>query len=367
MTVSTPLARLGQLGQSVWLDSISREWLASGELSRMVDELSITGLTSNPSIFASALRSSIYDAQIASCIAEGLNDRAIFERLAVTDIRNACDVLRPVWMRSGGVDGMVSIELEPDLAHDASASIHRAHELWNLVNRSNLMIKVPATSAGMDVVHSLIRDGINVNVTLLFGVTHYREVMEQYVTALEERRAVGDDLAVHSVASLFVSRIDTAVDALLESSPGASHLRGRIAVANALTAWDAYIHVFTSDRFLALQRHGARPQRPLWASTGTKNPQLSDILYVQELIAAGSVNTMPLATMRAFQEYGDPRITVTDDALREARALLGDLRGAGISLDDVTNTLRDQGVAAFEASFDELLLSIAGRRTSLID
>ena len=361
----TALARLGQLGQSVWLDSISREWLASGELARMVDELSITGLTSNPSIFAGALRSSIYDAEITDCISEGLDDRAIFERLAVADIRGACDVLRPAWKRSGGVDGMVSIELEPDLAHDTDASIRRAHELWQLVNRSNLMIKVPATTAGMDVVRSLIRDGINVNVTLLFGVTEYRKVMEQYLAALEDRHAAGDNLVVHSVASFFVSRVDTAIDGLLDESHAGNHLRGRIAVANALSAWDAYMQVFTSDRFLSLQRNGARPQRPLWASTGTKDPGLSDIIYVQELIAAGSVNTMPLATMRSFQDHGDPRITVTDDALRDARAMLGDLRGLGVSLDNVTQTLRDQGVAAFEQSFDELLASIASRRASL--
>ncbi len=362
--MTTRLAQLGACGQSVWLDSISRDWILSGELSEMVEELSITGLTSNPSIFEAALRSATYDDAIRVLVAAGHTDREIFEQLAVEDIRAACDILRDAWKRSGGVDGMVSMELEPDLAHDTAQSIVRARELWNLVGRPNLMIKVPATEAGFEVVETLISEGINVNVTLLFSVAAYRTVMDRYVTALERRVAAGEHPAVHSVASFFVSRIDTAVDAELEARDVGEHLRGRIAVANAIAAWDAYLDVFTSDRFLALQRHGARPQRPLWASTGTKNPEYSDILYVQDLIVAGSVNTMPLATMRAFQDHGDARITITDDARREARALLGDLRGTGVDLDGITERLRCDGVDAFQQSFDTLLERIASRRTS---
>lgn len=365
MTHRSPLATLGHLGQSVWLDNISREWIVSGELERMVSDLSITGLTSNPTIFAAALRSSEYDDAIAALIREGCDDRTIFERLAVEDIRSACDILRGAWKASGGIDGMVSIELEPDLAHDVAGSIHRARELWQLVDRPNVMIKVPATDAGMDIVHELITVGINVNVTLLFSVSAYRNVMDRYLSALEERHATGEHLAVHSVASFFISRIDATVDAALDGSNGTDHLRGKVAIANALAAWDAYIEVFTSDRFLNLQRAGARPQRPLWASTGTKNPDYSDILYVQELIAAGTVNTMPLATMQAFQDHGNPQITITDDARREARALLGDLRGSGVNLDVITEQLRSHGVSSFEQSYQELLASIAERRTTL--
>ncbi len=365
MSNTLPLAALGRLGQSVWLDSISREWIVSGELAQMVADLSITGLTSNPTIFAAALHSSVYDDAIADLIHQGCDDRTIFERLAVEDIRSACDILRDVWKASAGLDGMVSIELEPDLAHDTVGSTRRARELWHLVDRPNVMIKVPATEAGMDVVHELVTDGINVNVTLLFSVGAYRDVMDRYLSALEQRLASGDHLAVHSVASFFISRIDTAVDAALDGTTGTDHLRGKIAVANALAAWDAYLEVFTSDRFLTLQRAGARPQRPLWASTGTKNAAYSDILYVQELIAAGSVNTMPLATMQAFQDHGTAQVTVTEAARRQAQALLGDLRGSGVNLDAITEQLRTDGVAAFEQSYRELLARIADRRTAM--
>jgi transaldolase len=364
MSTDSSLHQLGTLGQSVWLDSISREWLDSGELERMIEELGITGVTSNPTIFEQALRHASYDAAIAELAHAGLADRDIFERLEVEDIRATCDLLSATWLHTKGADGMVSIELEPDLAHDTQASIERARHLWAAVDRPNLMVKVPATHEGIPVIEHLLDEGINVNVTLLFSVSVYRDVMEAYLRALEQRQARGEDLRVASVASFFVSRVDTTVDALLDEAGTGEDLRGRVAVANAIAAWEAYLETFTSQRFMTLQRAGARPQRPLWASTGTKNPSYSDILYVQELIAPGTVNTMPLTTMRAFADHGEARTTITDAACREARTVLGELRGTGVDLSAVTERLRTDGVAAFQASFDQLLASVASRRVA---
>ncbi|MBC7645309.1 MAG: transaldolase [Thermoleophilia bacterium] len=360
MSNRSPLHALGTVGQSVWLDSITRDWLTSGELVDMVAELGITGVTSNPSIFAQALKSASYDEQISELADQSARD--IFTALAVDDIRDACDVLRPIWKRTSGVDGMVSIEIEPDLAHDTEASVVRGRELWNAIGRGNLLIKVPATAEGLPVIERLIAEGINVNVTLLFSVAMYREVMQRYLAGLERRHSDGADLAVASVASFFVSRVDTAIDAQL---PAGSELRGKAAVANALAAWDAYLEVFTGDRFLTLQKAGARPQRPLWASTGTKEAAYSDILYVQELIAAGSVNTMPLNTMRAFGDHGEARVTVTDAARFEARGVHGELREQGINLTAVTDRLLLDGVASFETSFEELLDGTEAKRAQL--
>lgn len=363
--MSSSLAELGSLGQSVWLDSISRDWLDSGELARMVEELSITGVTSNPSIFAQALRSSAYDTEITELVAQGLDDRTVFEHIAVRDIRDACDVMRDAWKRSRGVDGMVSIELEPDLAHDVDGSIERARHLWKAVGRSNVMIKVPATAEGLDVLEQLIVDGINVNVTLLFAVSTYVSVVDRYLRGLERRAAAGEDLAVHSVASFFVSRVDSRIDTLLEERPEHADLRGRVAVANAIAAWEAYLNRFTSDRFLTLQRGGARPQRPLWASTGTKNPAYSDVLYVQDLIVPGSVNTMPLSTMQSFAGHGSAHVTINEESRRTARTVLGELRGTGIDLQRVTDELLIEGLASFSAAYEEILARIAERRATL--
>lgn len=362
--MTTPLHQLNELGQAVWLDSISRDWLDDGELERMLDRLAIVGVTSNPSIFAIALRSDTYDDDIERFLNDGLDDRSIFERLAVDDIRRACDVLAAVHERTNGLDGLVSIELEPDLAHDADASVERARQLWAAVGRPNLLIKVPATEAGIPVIGQLVREGINVNVTLLFSVGVYRRVMEQYITALEQRLEAGESLDVASVASFFVSRVDTKVDPLLQVLGDAGvALCGKVAVANAVAAWAAYLEVFTSGRWMALQRAGARPQRPLWASTGTKNPSYSDVLYVQELIAPGTVNTMPLATLEAFADHGRAMLTVDDTA--SALTLLEKLAGLGIDLDAVTEQLRAEGVEAFEASYAELLERIGSKRAEL--
>ncbi len=368
MTPNSRLAALDDLGQSIWLDSISREMLESGELDRHVREHSVVGVTSNPSIFQQALASSdAYDEDIRHLVGEGLDDRTIFERLAVADIRDACDALRQVWLSSGRLDGMVSMEVEPDLAHDTDASIRRAHELWNAIDRPNLMIKVPATEAGLPVVEELVFAGINVNVTLLFSVRMYRQVMERYLRGLERRREAGLGPEVHSVASFFVSRVDSAVDPLLDAAGGsARELRGQVAVANALAAWDAYLAVFTSDRFVqGLGSWGALPQRPLWASTSTKDPAYSDLLYVEPLVAAGTVNTMPLATLEAFADHGTAELTITPQAVARAHARLGELREFGIDIDRVTEELLAAGVEAFVDSYADLLAGLGAKRSQL--
>ena len=362
----TEAHRLNELGQSVWLDSISRDMLQGGDLERMIDELGIVGVTSNPTIFAQALSGSdLYDDHIAEVAGSGADDRAVFERLAGDDIRDACDALRSVYERTDGVDGMVSIEIEPDLAHDTDASLERAHELWNLVDRPNLMIKVPATEEGLPVVEELIFAGINVNVTLLFAVAMHREVMERYLRGLERRAEAGLDLNVASVASFFVSRVDTAVDAELEriGSADAAALLGKVAVANAELAWDAYLSVFTSDRFLRLKAAGALPQRPLWASTGTKNPAYPDILYVQDLIVPGTVNTMPLKTLQAFIDHGEARVTIENT--QPAHELVAKLADVGVDLDAITTRLRVEGVDSFVKSYEELLAGLADKRSQL--
>jgi len=364
---SNPLADLVALGQSPWLDSISREWLDSGELRDLIAELSITGVTSNPTIFAAALKSTSYDADMAGMLEEGLDDRTIFERLAVDDIRRACDLLLATHTATGGRDGHVSIEVEPDIADDTAATVERAHHLWGAVDRPNLMIKIPATDAGLPAIEQVLADGINVNVTLLFAVGVYCEVMARYLAALEQRAGRGESLQVASVASFFVSRVDAKVDPLLaaDGSPRATALLGTVANANAHAAWEAHLEVFGpgNPRWVTLEGAGARPQRPLWASTGTKNPAYSDILYAQELIAPGTVNTMPLVTLRAFADHGRAEITMQDTA--PAQATLRELREVGVDLDAITGTLRSEGVASFEASFLELLEGIAAKRGQL--
>jgi transaldolase len=363
---SSSLHTLRDLGQSPWLDSITREWLLDGTLERWIDEYALTGVTSNPSIFAQALSSAAYDDDIAKLAADGLDDRDIFETLATDDIRDACDLFLPVYERSGGTDGFVSIEVEPDLAHDTQATVYRARTLHARVDRPNVMVKVPATPAGLPAIEQLLFDGININITLLFSVSMYREVMDCHLRALERRLATGS--AVHdiaSVASFFVSRVDTAVDAALDGASSAVQRAclGRTAVANAVVACAEHAELLASDRWRALAREGARVQRPLWASTGTKNSAYSDIVYVQELIAPGTVNTMPLSTIEAFADHGIAQTTITPSSIDDARNTLETLAGAGVDLDTVTDALLAAGVRSFATSYDELLGLIAARRS----
>jgi len=355
---SSATRRLLQLGQSTWLDYISRGLITSGELARMIAAGDVVGMTSNPTIFEKALSGSDdYDAAIRSAALRGITDPyAAFVDFAADDIRLACDALTPTYEAMDGQDGFVSLEVPPGIEHDRDATIAEARRLSELVGRPNVMIKVPGTPAGVQALEALIAEGLNVNVTLLFAVSAYEQVAEGYLRGLEARHARGLDLSrVASVASFFVSRVDTAVDAgLAPDSP----LRGTIAVANARRAYGRFQGIFSGPRWELLAAAGARVQRPLWASTGTKNPAYSDILYVEELVAPFTVNTLPEATLRAAQDHLDARITIDAAALADAEAKLANLAAAGIDLDAVTDRLLAEGLAAFQKDFDRLLARV---------
>jgi transaldolase len=353
------LQALRDAGVSIWLDTLSRELLDSGRFARLIDDWAVTGATSNPTIFAKAITGSDrYDDQIRAAVASGLHDpRELFFELALEDVRRAADLLRPTFEASGGRDGFVSFECTPDLADDTQATIEQALELWARLTRPNVMIKVPATAAGVPAIEELTARGVNVNVTLLFSVARYEQVIDAYMRGLERRVASGEPVhAIASVASFFVSRVDAKVDPLL---PTGSSLLGRVAIANARFAYARYLDRFSEDpclaedRWLALREAGARPGRPLWASTGTKNPAYSDVLYVEKLIAPGVVNTMPEATLQAFADHGGVEQAVS--IAGQAGAVLRRARAAGIDLDAVTADLEREGVCAFGKSYRELL------------
>jgi transaldolase len=353
------LQALRDAGVSIWLDTLSRELLDSGRFARLIADWSVTGATSNPTIFAKAIRGSDrYDAQLRAAVASGVHDpRELFFELALEDVRRAADLLRPTFEASGGRDGFVSFECTPDLADDTQATIEQGLELWDRLARPNAMIKVPATAAGVPAIEELTARGVNVNVTLLFSAARYEQVIEAYMRGLERRVASGEPVhAIASVASFFVSRVDAKVDPLL---PADSGLRGRVAIANAHFAYARYLDRFNEDpciaedRWLALREAGARPQRPLWASTGTKNPAYSDVLYVEKLIAPDVVNTMPEATLEAFADHGGVEQAVS--IAGQAGAVLRRARAAGIDLDAVTADLEREGVRAFGDSYRELL------------
>jgi transaldolase len=354
----TATRALAALGQSPWLDFISRPLLDSGELARMVAEGWVTGVTSNPSIFEKAIAgSNDYAAALSTLAAQGVRDPyEAFTAIAEDDIREACDALLPVYQRTSGADGFVSLEVPPGIEADTARTVTEGKRLAALVGRPNVMIKVPGTPEGVRAVPALIAAGVNVNVTLLFAVSAYEATAAAYLQGLEQRLQAGLPLGtVASVASFFVSRLDTAVDPLLEGAPS---LRGRIAVANARRAYGRFLAIFSGPRWSKLAAAGARPQRPLWASTGTKNPAYSDILYVEELIAPYTVNTMPEATLRAVLDHLKPRLTL-EAGIQGAEAELSALAAAGVDLDAVTDRLLIEGLAAFERDFQKLLNSIA--------
>jgi transaldolase len=353
------LQALHDAGVSIWLDTLSRELLESGEFGRLIDEDAVTGATSNPTIFAKAITGSDrYDDQLRAVVGSGVRDpQQLFFELALDDVRRAADLLRPAYDERDGRDGFVSFECTPDLADDSDATIEQALELWGRLARPNVMIKVPATAAGIPAIEELTARGVNVNVTLLFSVARYRQVIDAYMSGLERRLASGQPIdTVASVASFFVSRIDAKVDALLPTDSG---LRGRVALANARLAYARYVDRFSEDpcladdRWRALRDAGARPQRPLWASTGTKDPAYSDILYVEKLITPGAVNTMPEATLRAFADHGDVQHALS--VAGAANATLHRAADAGIDLDAVTSELEREGVRSFCDSYHELL------------
>ena len=351
------LALLRDAGVSIWLDTLSRELLDSGAFATLVADCSVTGVTSNPTIFARAIRGSDrYDDQLRAAVATGVRDpRELFFQLALDDVRSAADLLRPAYAASDGRDGFASFECTPDLAHDATATIEQALGLWDRLARPNVMIKVPATDAGVPAIEELTFLGINVNITLLFSVTRYEQVIDAYLSGLERRVAAGQPVsAIASVASFFVSRVDGKADPLL---PGGSDLRGRVAVANARHAYARYRARFADARWRRLRDAGARPQRPLWASTGTKDPAYSDVLYVEQLIAPDVINTMPEATLRAFADHGEVHefdaTTGTETLNRAAQA--------GIDLGAITADLEHEGVRSFDVSYRELLDGIESK------
>jgi transaldolase len=348
------LQHLHGAGVSIWLDTLSRELLDGGGFAALVADCAVTGATSNPTIFAKAITGSdAYDDQLRTAVACGVRDpQELFFELALDDVRDAADVLRPAYDASDGRDGFVSFECTPDLADDTAATIEQALELWNRLARPNVMIKVPATEAGIPAIEELTARGVNVNVTLLFSVARYEQVIDAYMAGLERRVTDGQPVeGIASVASFFVSRVDTKADALL---PADSTLRGRVAIANAHVAYGRYRERFTDERWEVLAAAGARPQRPLWASTGTKDPAYSDVRYVEELIAPDVVNTMPEATLRAFADHGQASQALADSTAA-AQDILRDTDAAGIDLAAITAQLEREGVQSFCASYHELL------------
>jgi len=349
--------------------------LSNGDLARRISEDALTGMTSNPTIFEKALaEGSAYDGQIAA-LPPSYTDRDVFETVAATDVRDACDRFRGVYDASEAVDGYVSLEVSPDLARDAEGTVHEALKLWRLVDRPNLMIKVPGTPEGAVAVRRLIAAGLNVNVTLLFAVEAHARVIEAYLAGLEERAAAGQPIdRIASVASFFVSRVDSAIDKQLETRAAAATepaqaaalraLQGKAAIANAKLAYELFMTSFAGPRWAALSAKGARVQRPLWASTSTKNPAFRDVIYVEELIGPHTVNTLPPATLEAFRDHGETRQSVTTDVAASKAALVS-LAEHGVSLTAVTDTLLTDGLASFEHSFVTLLAGIARKRAAL--
>jgi transaldolase len=365
-----PLRQLNACGQSVWNDFIRRTFITNGDLQRLVSEDGISGVTSNPTIFEKAIdESSDYDHDLRRLIEEGKNAEQTFQHLASTDVRMAADVLRPIYDRTGGHDGFVSIEVSPDAAHDTAKSIDDAHILRRLVDRPNVMIKIPATPEGLPAIEQLIYEGINVNVTLIFAVEVYEQVMDAFLTGLERRAGESKPIdRIASVASFFVSRVDTLVDKLLEEKgkPELKELEGKAANANAKIAYERFERVFGSARFQRLAAKGAQVQRPLWASTSTKNPSYPDTLYVKPLVGAHTVNTMPMETIDAVRDHGEVECGAIKQGLDEAHRTIEALEQAGISMKAVTDQLTKEGVEKFSKSLHSLLQTIEEQRHSLV-
>jgi transaldolase len=355
------LHQLSEHGQSVWIDSLSREWLETGELARLMRDDAVVGVTSNPTIFEKAVSTGgWYDDQLKEILEHEDDTKEVFIRLAVEDIKDACDLLRPVWEKTDGVDGRVSLEVDPDLAYDRDAQFEQALRFHELVDRPNLYVKIPATVPGLGAIEDCIAGGKSINVTLIFSLERYEAVAEAYIRGLERFvDAGGDPSNVLSVASFFVSRVDTEADKRLEAI-GRQDLQGKLAIANAKLAYEAYGRIFSGERWERLAAAGAKPQRCLWASTSTKNPAYSDVLYVDNLIGPETVNTMPIETIEAFQDHGTVEETLTQ-GLDEAHALFGELDAAGIDYADVTDTLEREGVEKFADSFRQLREGIEKR------
>lgn len=359
--------------QSVWQDDISRALLANGALQQAI-ESGIRGVTSNPSIFQKAIAGSdAYDEDIQAQLGEGKSAAEIFQTVAVKDIQDTCDLFRPIYDESNGTDGFVSIEVLPSLARDTEGTLENARDLWKAVDRPNVMIKVPGTSEGVSAIRTLLTEGVNVNVTLLFSLANYERVAVAFIEALEERQAKGLPVSgIASVASFFVSRVDTLADKQLDgviaeggaNADLAASLKGKVAVANAQLAYETFLNLFKGDRFAPLAAAGAQVQRPLWASTGTKNKAYSDVLYVETLIGPETVNTAPVPTIEAFLDHGKVARTVDAD-LAGAHQVLDDLATVGLSIDQITSQLEEEGIATFITSYDGLLADVEAKREAL--
>lgn len=373
-----PLRRLKEIGQCVWLDDLSRDLLVSGRLRQMMEEDGIAGVTSNPTIFQKAISgSSLYDEALKSMLKKGITDqKELFLGLAIWDVKDAANLLLGKYGSTGCLSGYVSIEVSPDLAYDTRETIREARRLFSTVDRKNVFVKVPATKQGLPAIEQLTREGLNVNVTLLFSVGRSMEVADAYIRGVEQRLEKGQQVnEIVSVASFFVSRVDTLVDKLIEerleavTSSGEkdkiTRLLGKAAVANAKSAYREYMKIFSSPRFLTLSEKGANHQRLLWGSTGTKNADYSDVKYVEELIAPDTINTMPEATMKAFKDHGKVKIAI-DDGLEEAEALFRELKSLGIDMEPVTDQLEREGVKAFSGSYFTLLDEIAKKRDLIL-
>ena len=353
------LKKLSDAGVAIWLDDLSRQRIQSGNLSALLADKHVVGVTTNPTIFQKAISgSAVYDEQVKDLALRGVTVEEAVRMITTRDVRDAADLLRPAYDASQGLDGRVSIEVDPRLAHETAKTVAEAKQLWWLVDRENLYIKIPATEAGLSAITDVLGEGISVNVTLIFSLERYRQVMDAFLAGVEKARAAGRDLSkLGSVASFFVSRVDTEVDKRLKKigTPEANALLGKAAVANARLAFEAYEKVFSSPRWKALEAAGAKPQRPLWASTGVKDPAYRDTMYVDDLIVPGVVNTMPEATLDAEADHGDPSPDAVHGTYQEAHKVLADLDALGVSYDEVVRVLEDEGVEKFEASWGELL------------
>jgi len=371
--MTNPLLQLQTQGQSVWYDTIDRAQLVSGLFKRLLDEDGIVGVTSNPTIFQKSIsHGDAYDEQMTELIKQRKSTSEIYEALVIKDITTVADMLRPIYDRTNRQDGFVSLEVSPDLAHDTEESLSEARRFWKLVDRPNLMIKIPATPEGIPAVQQALTEGININITLIFSLDSYREVADAYISALEDRNAEGKDIShIASVASFFVSRVDTLVDQLLEDKIKATSdsaeqqklksLEGKAAIANARLVYQEFTRIFHTPRFETLKHSGAHVQRPLWASTSTKNPAYRDVLYAEELIGPDTVDTMPLETIENFRDHGRVSRTVEND-IQQAKDVFAALEKVGIHYDQVTKQLQDEGVRKFADSFHELFQGIESKK-----
>jgi transaldolase len=367
MAEKSRLHQLSELGQSVWIDYLSRELIHSGELERMTKEDAVVGVTSNPTIFQKAISSGeAYDEQLREVLMDERDPKEVFLRLAVQDVSEALDLLRPIWDQGSGKDGYVSLEVDPNLAYDTEGTVAEAVRLHRLVDKPNLFVKIPATKPGLPAIEDMIAKGKSINVTLIFSLERYEEVARAYIRGLERLVAGGGDPStVASVASFFVSRVDTETDKRLDELGGHGKLKGKLAIANAKLAYQRYKELFSGETWEFLESKGATPQRPLWASTSTKNPEYRDVMYVEELIGSMTVNTMPEETIRAFQDHGKVALTL-EQGIDEAKQVFADLEQAGIDYDDVTDTLEKEGVEKFADSFTELLEGIRAKSGELV-